>query len=272
MRAARAGHAEMVRALLECGADPNVARNDKFTALALAAFFGHTEIVRVLMEHGAKTEVVTRSGTSPRMWAAARTFKETACCLEKPALAAAPEPVPIRAAPAPAAPVIRTLKDPPEIWDLVHEVPRGFNPRAAFFSRAMSMKWTFAVAAFAGLLFAVACGVGLFVLRSSVASIPLVELPPAQTASVVVVNPFAPVSEAPLVVTRKATVTRQSKPRVVTEEKAVAVAPRREEPQVPTPQVEKPKPRESPVKSPPNSALSPHLIAPAKSAKVIQWP
>jgi hypothetical protein len=26
------------------------------------------------------------------------------------------------------------------------------------------------------------------------------------------------------------------------------------------------------VKSAPNSALSPHLIAPAKNAKVIQWP
>jgi hypothetical protein len=67
-------------------------------------------------------------------------------------------------------------------------------------------------------------------------------------------------------------VTRQLKPRAVAEEKVVAVAPGREEPQVAAPQVEKPKPRESPVKSPPNTALSPHLIAPAKSAKVIQWP
>ena len=271
MRAARAGHAEMVRALLECGADPNVARNDKFTALALAAFFGHTEIVRILMEHGARTEVVTRSGTSPRMWATARTFRETACCLEQQPAPAAPAPVPIRSAPAPA-PVIRTLKDPPEIWDLVHEVPRGFDPRAAFFSRIVSMKWTIAVAAFAGLLFAVACGVGLFVLRNSMASIPAIELPPVQTASVVAVTPPAPVTEAPTVVTRKAPVTRQSKPRAVTEEKVVAVTPSREEPPVAAPQVEKPKPRESPVKSPPSSALSPHLIAPAKSAKVIQWP
>jgi ankyrin repeat protein len=45
MRAARNGHAAVVRTLLEHGADPNIARNDKFTALALAAFFGHTETV-----------------------------------------------------------------------------------------------------------------------------------------------------------------------------------------------------------------------------------
>src|ERR1051325_2353631 len=85
MRAARVGHAGVVRALLEHGADPNLARNDKFTALALAAFFGHTETVRILIDHGAKTEVVTRSGTSPRMWATARTFTDAARCLEKPA-------------------------------------------------------------------------------------------------------------------------------------------------------------------------------------------
>src|ERR1041384_8851729 len=67
MRAAHNGHDRMVRALLEHGADPNITRNDKFTALALAAFFGHTETVRILIENGAKTEIVTRSGTSPKM-------------------------------------------------------------------------------------------------------------------------------------------------------------------------------------------------------------
>ena len=44
MRAACCGHAQIVRLLLEHGADPNLTRNDKFTALALAAFFGHTEL------------------------------------------------------------------------------------------------------------------------------------------------------------------------------------------------------------------------------------
>ena len=294
MRAARNGHVEVVRTLLDHGADPNIARNDKFTALALAAFFGHTETVRLLIDHGAKTEVVTRSGTSPRLWATARTFTETARCFEKPAAPrrpvrapVLPEPAPVPVLPAPVAaapPVIKTLKDPPEIWDLVHEVPRDFNARSAFLTRIKSVKWPVLVGAFA-VLVVVACGVGLFVSRSSKTSNVSVELPrvqtPVQNAAKVPVTPAAqtpapvesPVTEAaPVIVTRKAPVTRQSKPRAVAEENVIAVAPSREEPQVVAPQVEKPKPRESPVKSAPNSALSPHLIAPAKNAKVIQWP
>src|ERR1041385_8489881 len=113
MRAARNGHAAVVRALLEHGADPNIARNDKFTALALAAFFGHTETVRVLIDHGAKSEVVTRSGTSPRLWATARTFSDVARCIENPVKARVAVPPAVVAA----VPVVKTLKEPPEIWD-----------------------------------------------------------------------------------------------------------------------------------------------------------
>jgi len=36
--------------------------------------------------------------------------------------------------------VVRTLKDPPEIWDLVHEAPRAFNPGGAFVARLASGK------------------------------------------------------------------------------------------------------------------------------------
>jgi hypothetical protein len=295
MRTARNGHAPVVRVLLDQGADPNIARNDKFTALALAAFFGHTETVRILIDHGAKTEVVTRSGTSPRLWATARTFTETARCFEKAApLRSVPAPVLPAPAPAPvsAAPVIKTLKDPPEIWDLVHEVPKDFNARSAFLTRITSTKWPVAVGAFAVLLLVVAGGVGMFVLRSSKASNVSIEPPPVQVpvqtpvqaaAEVPVTPPPAPVESpvvspvsaaAPVVVSKKAPVTvmPRSKPRVVAEENVVAVTPSKEEPQVPTPEIEKPKPRQSPVKSAPNSALSPHLIAPAKSGKVIQWP
>jgi outer membrane biosynthesis protein TonB len=275
MRAARLGHAEVVRELLEHGADPNIARNDKFTALALAAFFGHTETVRILIEHGAKTEIVTRSGTSPRMWATARTFSEVARCFEKPATI---RPVPVSPAPALApVPVVKTLKEPPEIWDLVHEVPKGFDPRAAFFSRVKSMKWTIAVGAFAALLLLVAGGVGVFALRRPEASIPSIQVPAVQAAAVeiqVIPSPEpveTPISEAPVVVTKRAPVTRQAKARVVTEENVVAATPTSEAPQVAIPEIQKPKPRESP-KSAPNASLSPHLIAPAKSGKVIQWP
>src|SRR5690349_76010 len=84
MRAAQEGHVDVVRVLLEHGADANIKRNDKFTALALAAFFGHTAVVRALMEHGADSQASTRSGTSPQMWATARTFNEVVDQLEKP--------------------------------------------------------------------------------------------------------------------------------------------------------------------------------------------
>ena len=197
MRAAQSGRVQMVRALLEHGADANIKRNDKFTALALAAFFGHTEIVRTLMEHGADLQASTRYDTSPHMWATARTFNEIADQLEKPAPVEKPPPVerpslvekpaprkmpervvtPACGVPAAATrpvvspvssdpvvravvktAVVRTLKDPPEIWDLVHEVPRGFNARTAFLTRLKSTKsgWAFRIA-----VLMVLCGAGV---------------------------------------------------------------------------------------------------------------
>ena len=38
-------------------------------------------------------------------------------------------------------PAVRTLKDPPEIWDLVHSAPAKFNPGTAFVGRLTS-SWT----------------------------------------------------------------------------------------------------------------------------------
>src|SRR5262249_54099590 len=96
---------------------------------------------------------------------------------------AQPDPVPIRvSAPAPvrasdSAPAaetfapqststeIRTLSDPPEIWDLVHEVPRNFNARSAFATRLQSMRsgWAFRVAA--AMIVVAMSVVGVLVLR-----------------------------------------------------------------------------------------------------------
>src|SRR5918992_194827 len=139
MRAARHGRLQMVRALLEHGADPNIARSDNFTALSLAAFFGHTEIVEVLLKHGARTDVATRFGTSPHMWAKARSFKDVERCLEKRGEEKEPVFAPPVARPAPAPIAVKTLKDPPEIWDLVHEAPQHFDARSAFIARIRSV-------------------------------------------------------------------------------------------------------------------------------------
>ena len=297
MRAACQGHARMVRALLERGADPNMVRNDKFTALALAAFFGHTETVKILIEHGANANVVTRCGASAKAWAIARTFDEAARYIDSHA--PAPAPAPARA-PAPAPVVVKTLKDPPEIWDLVQEVPKGFNARSAFVSRVKSLKTSFALGIAAVVVVSTACVVGVWVLRGSQARSLPVESPASQSVAATEVS--APVnvenktsetpvdpsppevnqlshhSESPSVndkPSRKVVLTRQTRSRAVPVEEPVQTVQSREVPApapvTASPQVE---PRKSTNK--PNSSLSPQLIAPAKSdtpkAKVIQWP
>ena len=301
MKAAFFGHEPVVRVLLEHGADPNLMRNDSFTALALAAFFGYGEVVKTLIEFGARTEVVTRAGASARAWARARTYEEVAQCLEKhappkkPVIAVAPAPAPIEpmhveSTPVAVPPVVKTLSDPPEIWDLVHEAPRDFNPSSAFISRLLSMRKTFALGACALVLLIVGSVVGVWMLRSSQARglPPAKEVAPAPVAAAATVNqPAQPeaVAENPppvevvndnhtRVVPNKAR--RQPRPAPIVSETPTENVSSREAPAVAMPQVELPKPSPPVVKTNPSTALSPHLITPAKNAppkgKVIQWP
>jgi len=310
MKAASQGHARMVRALLERGADPNLARNDKFTALALAAFFGHTETVKTLIAHGARAELITRCGASAETWAIRRTFADAARCLETHAPKPKPTPTPTpkpKPAPAPVAvaPVaIKTLKDPPEIWDLVHEVPRGFNARSAFLSRLKSMRTSFAVRAAAVVVVSAACVVSLLVFRGSQARSLPVDVPASQ--SVVTSEASAPVnvddlktetpvdpstteanefshhsgssgaSETP---SRKVVLTRQTRSRAVRDEEpapSVDSFQSREVPAAAAPVTAPPQVEPRKLSNTANTSLSPQLIAPAKSAppkgKVIQWP
>ena len=321
MRAAQFGHVKMVRALLEHGADANIKRNDKFTALALAAFFGHTEIVRALMEHGADSQAATRYETSPHMWATARTFNEVVNQLEQPApvdqaapvtqamrvAQAAPFEQPVRVEqPAPVVAstatttVVRTLKDPPEIWDLVHEVPRGFNPRSAFLTRLQTSRtgWMFRLATVAVLIAAGVLGVMVFrrgqthneptLTRASQQTdapkpvVPSLVQPQASStvpaadsnnatpsfAAPEVTN--AGVSDAPII-NRKPRSPRTS-PRLPQTSTPTVAASDVVQP-VTTPTAKAP-PQETRPK--PTAPLSSQVIAPAKTAqpkgKVIQWP
>jgi len=301
MKAAFFGHEPVVRVLLEHGADPNLMRNDSFTALALAAFFGHVETVKTLIEFGARTEVVTRSGASARAWARARTYDEVARCLEthappkKPVITIAPTPEPVAATLVEATPVapipVKTLSDPPEIWDLVHEVPRNFNPRSAFVSRLTSSWKTLALTACTAVLLIAGCVVGVLMLRKSrprSLPVPVTEIVAAPVAAETPVS--KPVQQEAVVENPPVEVVNDdhvravpNKPRfrqprtdsVVNERSAENVA-SREAPPVATPQIESPKPSPPAIKTNPSTALSPHLITPAKNAppkgKVIQWP
>lgn len=321
MRAAQHGHARMVRWLLAHGADANVARNDKFTALSLAAFFGHTEVVRALMEHGADSKASTRHATSAHMWATARTFNEVVDQLKEP-LPPRIEDDPVTKAAAPVAPVsaatakaagpvtsaiVRTLKDPPEIWDLVHEEPPGFNARSAFVARLQSMKLTLRMATATVLIGA--CIVGVLVLRgvqarNELAAEPQLEAP---TAAVNVENEnrivkpsalatetrpepqpqpagFAPIEQQ--VVTNDSgtmhTRRRNSHSRVlrspaVERDSRQTAAPDSVQIVAASPEKSEVKVRpDSPPQSKSGSTLSPQLITPAKDIspkkKVIQWP
>ena len=320
MKAAFHGHEPMVRTLLEHGADPNLMRNDRFTALAIAAFFGHTETVKTLIEYGANAQLKTRCGASAFTWAAARTFGDLAKSIERrvpapvpvPVPAPAPAPVlapvrqaparvldlpapvaytPVRVEPEPAASiVVHTLKDPPEIWDLVHEAPRNFNRWSAFVTRIGSMKRTTALA-LVGFVLLVCGGVGLFVLKGSRVREPVKEIPQSPTAAATAVTvvsapvPQQPAAETPavevvndnhaVVVPNKGRVRQVRSTAAPIGAEPLQTAPSREAPAVASPQFESAK-AAAPVKSSPVNPLSPNVIAPAKTAppkgKVIQWP
>jgi hypothetical protein len=185
---------------------------------------------------------------------------------------------------------VKTLKEPPEIWDLVREESRSFDARSAFFARITSMRKTFAVGACAAVLLVVGFGVGALMLRNSQARDLSPDIPPASIAEETTVSrtPQAQaVVESPpvevvndnhvrAVPNRARLLIRQPRPAPVASEAPAEVEPSREAPTVATPVFDSPKPAAPVVKTNPDTALSPHLIAPPKNspakAKVIQWP
>ena len=337
MRAAQHGHVEIVRILLEHGADTNLKRDDMFTALALAAFFGHTAVIRELIDHGADSRATTRHNTSVVMWATARTNSEVVDEIERvvpvsvparnikpverPPVALHREPAakvvelssrpvnkPLQKEPKHEAniPIVRTLKDPPEIWDLVQETPKGFDARSAFLARLGSMRNELPLHLALAVILIGACVVGVLVLRgmqarnekvsdstSAAAPAPLdveTEQPENKNESAAdPVNISVPTGDVDSVAVesdkpRTLTVKPSSRSRVYSSHrieprlKAPVVA--SEEPQpdatIATKETEAPVRRESETKPKSTSALSPRMIAPAKKttpkAKVIQWP
>ena len=113
MRAAYHGQLQMVRALIEHGANLNAMDRDGLTALMLARHSGREDIVTTLVSCGVEGAPNARVSESSAVRAAQ---EETFDALSDPDVTR-----PSRD------PKVRTLHDPPEIWDLVHETPAEFN-------------------------------------------------------------------------------------------------------------------------------------------------
>ena len=62
IQAAEDGRLDLVRTLLEAGANPNAKSDGDVTVLMWAAARGHVEVVKVLLESGAQPNARTRKG------------------------------------------------------------------------------------------------------------------------------------------------------------------------------------------------------------------
>ena len=125
MLAAYHSHREMVKALIEHGADVN-AGSGSLTAVKLADDAGHEEIVSLLLAHGGRKNQKPRARAKP---AVGHTPKQT--------IAETPAPTP---AESPRVPEVRTLHEPPDIWEMVQEAPAGFDSRSALMGNFTSRK------------------------------------------------------------------------------------------------------------------------------------
>ena len=74
--ASEKGHLEIVRLLLENGADPNRRLHNEDTPLIIASRIGHLEIVRLLLEYGANPNLKNKYGNTPLMLASQKGLLE----------------------------------------------------------------------------------------------------------------------------------------------------------------------------------------------------
>ena len=70
MYAAKYGHVDVVRVLLEGGANVDRADADGQTALHCAALFEHLDVCRLFLDWGAKVDTVNKLKNSPLHYAA----------------------------------------------------------------------------------------------------------------------------------------------------------------------------------------------------------
>jgi ankyrin repeat protein len=165
MVAAYHGRHEMVNALVEHGAELNAVDSDGLTAAMLADDAGHEEIVRTLVKLGIRKGPTTHAPESEPNRSAQY---ETSDATTDPAVA-----------PPAKDPKVRTLHEPPEIWDLVHETKTGFSPGSALVGRLTSLRFL----ALAAMLLIIAGGAVFWFMRPRDSSVSATTKPPVQADS-----------------------------------------------------------------------------------------
>ena len=144
MMAAYHGQTDMVKFLVEHGADINAVDNGGLTAAMLAEDSDHAEVVRTLVALGVK-----RRPAVPQPDSSAVRFAKSE------SVGAIDDPQEVSTAKDPG---VRTLGEPPEIWDLVQETRTQFRLSSTFTEHLFKLH----PLVLTGILVVIGCGVGVF--------------------------------------------------------------------------------------------------------------
>jgi len=146
---AAGGQTDQLAAILDRGADVNAFNSAGLTALMVAAYHGQTEMVKALIEHGADVNAAGSDGLTAAMIADEADHGKIVRILVGHAVKRKPSPTEAAVAsiessaeepPVAKAPEIRTLHEPPDIWDMVHETQTDFSVGSAFWGRLAPRK------------------------------------------------------------------------------------------------------------------------------------
>src|SRR4030095_1628211 len=138
-RVAGSGDVSRLEQVLAEGADVNAGDRTGMTALMRAAYHGQLPVVRALIEHGADLNAVDSGGLTALMVAKHAGREEIVNALVSSGAAVTSKPTVHKSLPvespqeAVAAPSkkVRTLHEPPEIWEMVHTMQADSEHRSS---------------------------------------------------------------------------------------------------------------------------------------------